>query len=171
MNIIISAAQFAKRAHEGQFRDFTRVPYIFHPARVAGRVALHPEATEAMVAAAFLHDVVEDTPFNLQDIATATSQEISGLVSQLTNPSKNMKLPREDRKAIDRAHLRKATRQARIIKMIDRIDNLRDLAGAEEQFKVLYAGESLLLADTVGDADAALKAELVELCQKIQENA
>jgi (p)ppGpp synthase/HD superfamily hydrolase len=171
MNIIISAAQFARRAHEGQVRDFHRVPYIFHPARVAGRVALHPDATEVMVAAAFLHDVVEDTPFNLQDVATATSFEVSDLVSQLTNPSKNMKLPREDRKAIDRAHLRKATREAKIIKMIDRIDNLRDMDGADDQFRQLYAGESLLLAETVGDADSALKAELVEICRKMQEDA
>jgi len=171
MNIIIAAAHLARRAHEGQFRKYRRVPYIHHPARVAGRVAPHPEATEVMVAAAFLHDVVEDTPFGLQDITAATSAQIADLVSQLTNPSKNMKLPREDRKAIDRAHLRKACREAKIIKLVDRIDNLRDMDDAEDQFRQLYAGESLLLADTVGDVDAALKAELVEICRKIQEEA
>jgi (p)ppGpp synthase/HD superfamily hydrolase len=169
VSLILDAAQFAEEAHRGQVRKYKRVPYVYHPARVAGRVALHSKATEDMVAAAFLHDVVEDTPFNLSDISIATNDAVAAMVSQLTNPSKNLKLPREDRKALDRAHLTKACWGAKIIKMIDRLDNLGDMDGCEAQFANLYAQESLLLAETVGDADPALKAELVEVATKMRD--
>lgn len=167
MNIILAAAALARTAHEGQFRKYHRVPYVMHPARVAARVALLPNATENMVAAAFLHDVIEDTPWSVQDIEKTTNKEVAALVVALTNTSKGSKLPREDRKAIDRAHLVKASPEAKLIKMIDRLDNLADMAGADGNFKVLYAKESLLLAETVGDADAGLKAEILAVCEKM----
>ena len=69
LNPILRAAQFARQAHEGQRRKCNDRPYIEHPARVAARVTILPGATEAMVVAAWLHDVVEDTTVELDEIA------------------------------------------------------------------------------------------------------
>jgi len=82
-------------------------------------------------------------------------------VVELTNPSKGRKdLPRKDRKAMDRAHLATVSREAKVIKMLDRIDNLSDCDAAPRAFRGLYAMESAMLADVVGDADPRLESEL-----------
>jgi (p)ppGpp synthase/HD superfamily hydrolase len=60
MNLIIKAADLANIAHEGQKRKYNGRPYIEHLMRVAGRVTLLSDSTEEEIAAAWLHDVIED---------------------------------------------------------------------------------------------------------------
>lgn len=168
MNIIMEAARLAREAHEGQLRKYNGRPYVEHPARVAARTALLPEATEVMVAAAFLHDVLEDTTVTSGKIVEATNIWVAGLVEWLTNPSKGMKLPREARKAMDRQHLSRAPREAKLIKLLDRIDNLREMGGASADFKRLYAKESRLLLEAIGGVDQGLAAELADVAAKLE---
>ncbi|MFD1079593.1 HD domain-containing protein, partial [Longispora fulva] len=61
------ALEFARNAHASQLRKYTGESYIEHPIRVATMVKTVPHTTE-MVCAAYLHDVVEDTPVSLEDI-------------------------------------------------------------------------------------------------------
>jgi guanosine-3',5'-bis(diphosphate) 3'-pyrophosphohydrolase len=130
MNLILKAAAFARQAHAEQRRKYNDRPYIQHPARVAGRVAARSQATEVMVAAAFLHDVVEDTPHTLDEILTEFGPDVARLVAELTNPSKGLKSPRRERKQIDRDHLAVVSVEAKIIKLLDRIDNLQEMVDA-----------------------------------------
>src|SRR6267142_486618 len=60
MSIILKAAQMANFWHQDQRRKNNGRPYITHLIRVAGRVCLRPDSTEEMVAAAYLHDAIED---------------------------------------------------------------------------------------------------------------
>ena len=71
-------------------------------------------------------------------------------------------LPRAERKRRDRERLAKAPKEAQIIKLLERIDNLPD-GGLEDDFKKLYAQESILLAEVLKDADEGLAKELVSL--------
>jgi len=162
MNLILKAAALAREAHSGQRRKYNDLPYVVHPARVAGRVAIHPDATEDMVAAAFLHDVVEDTTVLIETIRRETNPEVAGFVRWMTNPSKGLKILRAERKKMDREHLARAPWQVKIIKLIDRIDNLTEMTGAPEDFARLYADESFRLVEAIGEADTGLKAELIE---------
>lgn len=114
-----------------------------------------------MVAAAWLHDVVEDTSVGLEEIRSLFGNGVADLVGWLTNPSKGMNLPRADRKRIDREHLAKAPREAKIIKMLDCLDNLSEMEAAPADFKKLYGEESLLLAHAIGDADPDIKSKVV----------
>lgn len=93
MSLIIDAAQFAATAHKGQVRKYNGRPYISHPIRVAGRVATHPEASEELVAAAFLHDVVEDCNVGIGLLQRIFGHAVASLVGDLTNPSKGDKAP------------------------------------------------------------------------------
>ncbi len=167
MSLIIKAAALANRAHEGQKRKYSGLPYVHHPARVAARVALLGNVTEVMVAAAFVHDVVEDTVVKLPEIEELLGSDVADLVSWLTNPSKGMNLNRSERKAIDRAHLSKAPREAKVIKLADRIDNLREMTDAPEDFRKLYGAETLLLLDAIGASDNLLSYELRELAENL----
>jgi len=164
MNKIIVAAQFANNAHKGQVRRYTGRPYITHPARVAGMVAAYPVATEEMVIAAYLHDVVEDTNITLQEIYEEFGSTVGTYVDQLTNKSKGKGLNREARKKLDREHLSFCSREVKLIKLFDRIDNLRELPNDVKGFKEMYKKESILLAEFIGDADEDLKKELLSLC-------
>ena len=67
MNIIEKAIQFATKAHEGAYRKGTSLPYIIHPLEAASIAAQITEDPE-VIAAAVLHDVVEDTSFTEDNI-------------------------------------------------------------------------------------------------------
>lgn len=150
MSIILKAAALAVRAHAGQKRKYTGFPYITHPARVAGRVGILPGATEEMVAAAYLHDVLEDTTITREEIEEATNAQVGFYVDCMTNKSKGTGLPRDQRKALDRKHLSEVPAEVKLIKTLDRIDNLLEMTDSPADFKRVYAAESLLLADVLG---------------------
>jgi (p)ppGpp synthase/HD superfamily hydrolase len=162
-SVILEAAAFAAYAHKGQGRKWTGVPYITHPRRVAGHVATLKGATEQMVAAAFLHDVIEDCAIILATIEHNFGNEVAELVWWLTNPEKPEGMTRARHKAQIHKRLASAPKQAKRIKLCDRIDNLQEMDGAPGEFQVLYGEESLDLAEAIGDADETLKSELIQL--------
>jgi len=162
--IIVRAARLAVRAHGAQTRKVTGRAYVEHPARVAARVLLRRDADEAMVAAALLHDVVEDTAITLDEIRAEFGDAVADLVRDLTNVYKagaHVGLNRAERKRLESARLAGVSRSAKIIKMLDRIDNLREAPGQDAGFLRVYAAESRDLVAAVGDADAALREELL----------
>jgi (p)ppGpp synthase/HD superfamily hydrolase len=170
MSLILLAATLADAAHEGQKRKWTGRDYIEHPMRVAGRVSLLDDVTEEEVAAAWLHDVIEDCPLGYaQIIRSQYPNRVVQLVEELTNPSKKRpEIDRKSRKALDRAHFVHVGRWAKLIKLIDRIDNLRDMDGADSGFKSLYLQESLLLANVLFDyTDPENKRLYLELMTEI----
>ena len=147
--MILRAAQFAANAHQGQFRKYSNDPYIYHPMRVAGRVMLLPGACPERVAAAWLHDLIEDCKPQAIHVYAAFPKSVTTLVEELTNKSQMpafRKRPRAERKAIDREHIAQASRWAKIVKLIDRIDNLREIGLSEPDFIRLYGEESTALA-------------------------
>lgn len=168
MRLILKAAVLAQQAHAGQFRKYTGRPYFEHPARVASRVSLWSGATVEMVAAAYLHDTLEDTDLSVDTIRAVCSEKVAALVVWMTNTSKkdHPELNRAARKALDHARLRGAPREVKVIKMLDRIDNLGEMDGAPKDFLGVYGLESLALADAIGDADPKLMAELVALAEE-----
>jgi len=151
MSLILMAAAYARTKHAKQMRKWSDQPYITHPARVAGIISCHAFATEARVAAGWLHDVIEDTETTSIDLWDADFPKTTvSLVVELTNPSKERPdLNRADRKKMDREHLQSVSLWAKLIKSFDRLDNLRDMAGAEDGFKRLYVEESFALADAL----------------------
>jgi len=172
MDLILKAAQFAAKAHAGQTRKYEKTPYVHHPARVAGRVAVRPDATEVMVAAAFLHDVLEDAQQWGKELGAQFGDAVLSLVQEMTNPSMESTAPRAERKRMDREHLAKASREAKVIKMLDRIDNLTDAAVVSNfapmaDWVKMYARESLLLVEVIGQADPELEKELRDLANQL----
>jgi len=170
MSMILKAAKFARDAHKGQFRKYGHSdrPYITHVIRVAGRVATLPGATEAMVAGAYMHDVVEDTNTTLSDVREFLGEEVADIVDGLTNISKGSTAPRAERKRMDREHLAAMPVSVRRIKLVDRIDNLgeiRDDHETPEKFTKLYKAETVLLLESLRGTDPVLEAELERLAR------
>lgn len=170
---IANAVLLAYQSHDGQCRKYSGTPYILHPIRVAAAFAMHPLAEENSLAAAYCHDLIEDTPQNYSAIEIVLGKRVADIVQQLTNPSKGSKLPRAERKNMDRAHLRGVERVSKVIKMFDRIDNLNEMVNAPTDFKMIYAEESLSLLEAIGDADKELaqklRSSVVHLISTIKE--
>lgn len=158
--LILRAAQVASQAHAGQTRKYNHRPYITHPARVAAATMLQPGVTAAMACAAWLHDVVEDCGITIDAIARDFGDDVARLVSDLTKVD-SPAATRADRAAAARRRLASADPRAKVIKLIDRIDNLRELDAAPAEIRALYVEESqLLLEEALAGASPSLEAEL-----------
>lgn len=163
-DLILKAARFARKAHEGQVRKYVPRPYIEHPMRVAGRATLLEGITAEEIAACWLHDVIEDCDVTADDLRREGFSETTiTLVVELTNPSKQHEHePRVVRKQIDRDHLSQVSRSAKRLKMIDCLDNVRDVIGAKAEFRSLFVAEVVLLMTQLCSADAELAEQVAD---------
>jgi len=125
MNIRYKAQKFATKAHTdaGQLRKFTGEPYIVHPAAVVDLLqAIDP--TDEMIAAAWLHDVVEDTPVTLSEIEYEFGPVVAEYVEMLTDvQTRSFGGERIHRKNTNLLHTAQACPEAQSIKLCDLIDN------------------------------------------------
>lgn len=174
MSLILKAANFARLSHEGQFRKFSspKKPYYTHVAAVAGRVAGWATQDE-VVAAAFLHDTLEDCPRVTYDLLTIEfGGVVANFVQWLTNPSKGSKEPRAVRKKMDRDHIAATPAVIKHIKLEDRVHNLEELSTSpEKDFIHLYCRESLELIKIVGNTDPNLESYALALIKELTDGA
>jgi (p)ppGpp synthase/HD superfamily hydrolase len=155
--LIRSAAEFARAAHEriGQRRKYTGEPYIVHPQAVAATVATVTD-DEVVIAAAWLHDVVEDTPVTIDQIEAEFGAEVARLVADLTDAATKADGNRRQRKAIDREHTAGADPRAKTVKLADLIDNLSDIVNQAPDFASTYLEEKELLMEVLSEGHPAL---------------
>src|SRR5262245_5507236 len=119
-DIVARARAMATRAHAKQVRKYTAEPYIVHPEEVA-RIVAEAGLPPAVVAAAWLHDVIEDCGVTADEIAAEVSPEVARLVLEVTDVSKPTDGTRAVRKRLDRDHLATASPEGQSIKLADLI--------------------------------------------------
>jgi (p)ppGpp synthase/HD superfamily hydrolase len=142
-NIIERAAAFAEAAHAGQLRKWSGEPYFMHVEAVAKAVAA-AGADEATIAAAYLHDTLEDTATTYPELVEAFGDEVATLVLQLTNVYTSEaypKLNRKARKALETARLAKIDSRAKMVKRADIADNTSTVAERDGDFAKVYLVE------------------------------
>ena len=159
MDKVEKARVFATAAHGAvaQLRKYTNEPYIVHPAEVASIVRSVPH-TDAMLAAAWLHDVVEDTGVTLETVRTEFGDEVAELVGWLTDVSRPDHGNRAARKAVDRAHSAAAPAAAQTVKLADLISNTRSILEHDQKFAKTYLEEKRLLLEVMTKGDSTLMA-------------
>jgi (p)ppGpp synthase/HD superfamily hydrolase len=120
----MAAAAFAARAHKHQVRKDGQTPYVAHVFRVAMVVRdVFGVPDPEVLAAALLHDTIEDTPTDRDDIEEAFGASVAAWVAALT---KDMRLPEREREAAYRATLEAAPWQVQVCKLADIYDNVTD---------------------------------------------
>lgn len=154
--IIEKAAEFAEEAHKGQVRKYTGEPYFNHCREVAGLVRFQAKGDPAMVAAAYLHDTVEDCGISNETIEATFGEDIAELVAHLTDVSKPSDGNRVKRKEIDRQHTFAASPRAKTVKLADLISNSKSIAKHDPGFAKVYMEEKRLLLDGLKEGDANL---------------
>ncbi|VDN22659.1 unnamed protein product [Gongylonema pulchrum] len=123
---VIKACSFAAERHRKQRRkDAEQTPYINHPIGVANILISEAGVTDsAVIAAALLHDTLEDTATTLQELKNLFGDEISGIVQECTD---DKKLPRDVRKKLQVENASKHSNKAKLVHLADKLYNLRDL--------------------------------------------
>ena len=170
--LLVRAYHYAEEAHSGQKRASGEA-YFIHPCAVA-QILMELGLDSATVAAAFLHDVIEDTPVTEEDIAAEFGEEILELVSGVTKLDKIVFKSREEEEAENFRKIFVAMAKdirVIIIKLADRLHNMRSLNFLSKERQVKMAQETLdiytPLAGRLGISQ--IKCELEDLCLKYLE--
>ena len=151
------AANFAAAAHKlrNHRRKYTNDPYIVHPAEVAKLVSMVC-FDEDVICAAWLHDVVEDTVFTLDNIHCLFGARVAALVEQLTDIAVPSDGNRKVRAEINRNHTAVASKEAKMVKLADLISNTKSIVEHDPDFARVYLKEKELLLEVLQDADSQL---------------
>ena len=152
MSVTDRALTFATAAHAavGQKRKYDGENYIVHPIRVADIVRTYG-GSDDQIAAAYLHDVVEDTQVDIDTIRNVFGDTIAELVSDLTDVSCSYDGNRATRKSIDMEHTLCGSVDAQFVKLADILDNSQDIRQADPSFWKVYQKEMLALLDGMTD--------------------
>ncbi|TFU05985.1 bifunctional (p)ppGpp synthetase/guanosine-3',5'-bis(diphosphate) 3'-pyrophosphohydrolase [Polymorphobacter arshaanensis] len=124
---LIHALAFAAHKHRDQRRkDKDASPYINHPIALAHILISEGGVSDAVVlCAAILHDTIEDTKTTYAELKSNFGTEIADVVMEVTD---DKSLEKAERKKLQIAHAAKASPRAKLVKLADKIANLRDLA-------------------------------------------
>lgn len=160
MSLVKKAYHFAVKAHAGVFRKWSEEPYVEHPVRVAAALA-RLGFPEKVVAAALLHDVVEDCPVSEAEIVAEFGAEVAALVMEVTKPV----IPKESstrafRKAEFRKHLAGSSFYGASIKLSDMLDNSKNVAEMNPKFAAIYLPELRSDVAVLGHGHPKLLAKL-----------
>lgn len=155
------AISFAARAHQGQFRKDGVTPYSAHVMRVAATVSIEFGCLdEDVILAALLHDVLEDTSHDYDDLAERFSPTVADMVVNLT---KDSTLPKKTRDQVYYENLATCDWKTRIVKAADSLDNLREgIATGKRPKAAEKARKALDLAH--GDEPSLIRAREILSC-------
>lgn len=125
--LLFRALAFAAHKHRDQRRkDAEASPYINHPIALAEVLAGEGGVSDAEVlAAALLHDTIEDTATTAEELRAAFGERIAAMVVEVTD---DKKLPKAERKRLQIEHAAGISDGAKLVKLADKICNLRDVA-------------------------------------------
>ena len=125
--LFLQALAFAADKHRDQRRkDAAASPYINHPIALATVLVQEGDvADSAVIAAALLHDTLEYTQTTAAELRTAFGEAIARVVAEVTD---DKDLPKAERKRLQVEHAATLSREAKLVKLADKICNLRDMA-------------------------------------------
>lgn len=122
--MVSKAIVFATKAHEGQFRKATKIPYILHPMECA--VIISGMTTdEEMIAAALLHDTVEDCDVTIEDIRREFGSRVAQFVAR---ESEDKSKSWQERKQTTIDQLSSHTKEECMLVLADKLSNIRSIA-------------------------------------------
>lgn len=127
MQSLLAALAFAAHKHRDQRRKGSLAPpYINHPIAVAQVLASEGGIEDAaLLMAAILHDTIEDTETTAEELRQTFGNAVTEIVLEVTD---DKSLKKEERKALQIAHAAGKSHAARLVKLADKISNLRDIA-------------------------------------------
>ena len=155
MSLFNEALAYATQQHEGQVRKYINIPYIHHPVEVSETVR-SVGGSEEMIAAALLHDVVEDTNSTHEDISKLFGPLVESYVRGLTQFSVPSDGNRATRKNLDLRFLEQQCPEVQTIKLADIKDNMESIIVNDPDFAKVFMSEVRDLMVVLGRGDLNL---------------
>jgi guanosine-3',5'-bis(diphosphate) 3'-pyrophosphohydrolase len=126
LSLILAALKFASKKHRDQRRkDISASPYINHPISLANVLCNEGKITDhKVICAALLHDTIEDTETTEEELKSTFGKAITKIVVEVTD---DKSLPKAQRKLAQIEHAKHASKRAKLVKLADKISNLRDI--------------------------------------------
>ena len=158
-NKLILSKQYAIKQHKGQYRKNNKTPYWHHLRDVVKNLEMMGIKDESILCAGWLHDSIEDTSFDYDDVSKLFGKKIAQIVSDLT---KETRLPKNQQEQNYLKQLAKSSWQSKVVKFADILANVSDLKNSEltqkqkiiqVKYKIKYLG--------------VIKSEIVENKNKI----
>jgi guanosine-3',5'-bis(diphosphate) 3'-pyrophosphohydrolase len=126
--LLLRAVAFAARKHRDQRRkDREATPYINHPIALANVLADAGVDDVVVLAAALLHDTIEDTATTVAELQSSFGRAIAATVMEVTD---DRSLPKGERKLRQIEHAAQLSDEAKLVKLADKICNLRDVVSS-----------------------------------------
>ncbi len=176
-DLVWNALEFATYQHRLQRRKgYEHLPYINHPIAVAGILKRFGETEAELIAAALLHDVLEDTNSTPREIENRFGAHIKEIVLEVTD---DMSLPSAERKALQVIHASTLSDKAKKIKIADKTANTLDIfrfplswSPSKKKHYITWAGEVVKECCGVNKALEEYFFTVAEECMKklVQEN-
>jgi GTP diphosphokinase / guanosine-3',5'-bis(diphosphate) 3'-diphosphatase len=129
LELILHALEFAAHKHRDQRRkDVHASPYINHPIALANILVNEADIHDPeVICAALLHDTIEDTETTAEELAAEFGAVIRDIVLEVTD---DQLLQKAERKRLQIEHAAHASPKAKLVKLADKISNLRDIASS-----------------------------------------
>lgn len=151
IQLIINASAFAASYHGGQYRKgVNALPYVTHPLEVS-RILLEEGGVDdvEVLAAAILHDTIEDTAASPEDISDGFGERICSMVLEVTD---DKRLEKQERKRMQVVNAKGKSPGAALIKLADKIANVRDITNSPPNWDEQRKAEYIVWAKEVVDA-------------------
>lgn len=162
LRLLLNALSFAAHKHKDQRRkDVEASPYINHPISLANILCNEAHITDVQViCGALLHDTIEDTDTTPEELERLFGEEIKNIVMDVTDDTT---LPPAQRKQLQIDHAAHISDKAKLVKLADKISNLRDVANAPPagwslERRRLYFDWAKAVIDNLRGAHKALEA-------------
>jgi GTP diphosphokinase / guanosine-3',5'-bis(diphosphate) 3'-diphosphatase len=146
------ARAFAQHKHRDQLRKYSKQPYIVHLDSVVRILRAHGVEDPQVLAAAYLHDTVEDTETTIEEVYNEFGEEVAKLVYWLTDAEQGR---RKIRKIMSAWRLGGAPWDAKIIKLADFIDNTDDICEHDRHFAPVYLAEKRKILQSMVETEGA----------------
>lgn len=122
---LLETISFAIEKHKDQRRkNITNAPYVTHPLSVATALLSCGITDLAVLQGAILHDTIEDTPTTFDELETKFGTRVANIVREVTD---DRTLTKRQRKEAQIEHVKYMSYEARLVKLADKLDNLKDL--------------------------------------------
>jgi guanosine-3',5'-bis(diphosphate) 3'-pyrophosphohydrolase len=166
LELILHALEFAAHKHRDQRRkDVHASPYINHPIALANILVNEADIHDPeVICAALLHDTIEDTETTASELEAEFGAVVRDIVLEVTD---DKLLPKTERKRLQIEHAAHASPKAKLVKLADKISNLRDIAASPPanwslQRQQEYFEWAKAVIDGVRGANAKLEAAFDE---------
>lgn len=179
MSLVERAKNWAVVLHKGQFRKYGKRKYIYHPAKVVSYLKDKNYSKPELMAAAWLHDVVEDCNISYSWLENLFGLDVARLVEEVSHPAVATEIkPRSKRWQVYLEHYNNASHEGKVLKMADRICNLSEYVDYWDELdnkgrcflSDVYLDESIDLLESLGGSvDVSITKDLICIINEVDE--